>query len=163
MASESTGETTREIAALQKMTVGRLREKYREVFGEESRSRNKSYLFRRIAYRIQEKKHGGLSERARKRAEELAKDAPIRRRGAKGRLGEEAQAKRKRDPRLPQPGTVLKRALGKTEHQVKVLESGFEFKGKLYRSLSAIAREITGTSWNGYLFFGLAHRGAPEA
>jgi hypothetical protein len=140
-----------QIAALRKLSVGGLREKYRELFGEDTASRNKTYLFKRIAYRIQEKKYGGLSERARKRAEELAKDTPIRR----GRLKLEVPDQ-KRDPRLPSPGTALTRVFGKHEHTVKVLKDGFDYKGKPYRSLSAIAREITGTSWNGFTFFGLA-------
>jgi hypothetical protein len=139
-----------QIAALRKLSVGGLREKYRELFGEETASRNKTYLFKRIAYRIQEKKYGGLSERARKRAEELAKDAPIRR----GRLKLELPAQ-KRDPRLPTPGTVLVRTFGERDHEVKVLKDAFEYKGKTYSSLSAIAKEVTGTSWNGFGFFGL--------
>lgn len=152
-----------EIAALEKLKVSELRKKYLEVFGEESRSHNKQYLFKRIAYRIQEKKHGGLSERAKKRAEELAKDAPIRRRPNLKDLPEgKVKPERERDPRLPKPGTVLKRSHGKTEHEVKVLADGFEHKGKRYRSLSAIAREITGTSWNGFLFFGLMQRGTSQ-
>src|SRR5260370_41609809 len=73
-------DTTRQIAQLRRLTVGGLRKKYLEVFGEESKSSNKPYLFKRIAYRIQEKKHGGLSERARQRAEALAAQAPVRRR-----------------------------------------------------------------------------------
>ena len=66
-----------------------------------------------------------------------------------------AKGARKRDPRLPAPGTLLKRTFGKKEHAVRVLEDGFKYNDKPYRSLSAIAREITGTSWNGFGFFGL--------
>ena len=139
-----------QIAALRKLTVAGLREKYQELFGEDTASRNKTYLFKRIAYRIQEKKYGGLSDRAMKRAKELAKDAPIRR----GRLKIDTAAP-KRDPRLPAPGTLLTRSFGKRDHVVKVLKDGFEYKGKPYRSLSAIAKEITRTSWNGFGFFGL--------
>jgi hypothetical protein len=68
----------KEVAALQRMTVNELRERYREVFGEESRSRNKQFLWKRIAWRTQALEEGGLSERARRRAMELAKDADIR-------------------------------------------------------------------------------------
>src|SRR2546422_972225 len=107
MGDKSDNDVLKEIAALSKLTVGGLREKYREVFGEETASRNKKYLFKRIAYRIQEKKYGGLSQRARDRAAELAKNPPIRR----GRLGkaQPAPKKRPRDPRLPAAGTVLSR------------------------------------------------------
>jgi len=145
-----------QIAALRKLTVSGLQEKYREVFGEETASRNKTYLFKRIAYRIQEKKYGGLSDRAKKRAEELAKDAPIRR-GRLGKVQAEPSAP-PRDPRLPAPGTLLTRTFGKRDHVVKVLKDSFEYKGKPYRSLSAIAKEITKTSWNGYTFWNLAKK-----
>ena len=76
--------------------------------------------------------------------------------------GKAVAAKRARDPRLPNAGTLLKRVHGKTEHVVKVLQNDFEYKGKRHRSLSAIAREITGTSWNGFLFFGLVQRGTTK-
>jgi hypothetical protein len=139
-----------QIAALRKLRVSGLRERYREVFGEDTASRNKTYLFKRIAYRIQEQKYGGLSDRAKKRAAELAKDAPIRR----GRLKIDTAAP-ERDPRLPAPGTLLTRTFAKRDHVVKVLKNGFEYEGKPYRSLSAIAKEITKTAWNGFGFFGL--------
>jgi hypothetical protein len=146
----------RQIAELRKLTVGGLKEKYLEVFGEGTNSRNKKYLFKKIAYRIQEKKYGGLSQRARDRAAELVHKAPLRR----GRLGKAKTQEntRPRDPRLPAPGTVLTRTFGKRDHTVKVLEGGFEYKGKPYQSLSAVAREITGTSWNGYTFFALSEK-----
>jgi hypothetical protein len=60
-----------------------------------------------------------------------------------------------RDPRLPPVGSVLKRSFKTTEYEVKVLDAGFEFQGKTYKSLSKIAREIAGTSWNGFGFFDL--------
>jgi hypothetical protein len=63
-----------------------------------------------------------------------------------------------RDPRLPAPGCILRRAHGGVEHEVSVHESDFEYRGQRYRSLSKIAREITGTAWNGLLFFGLTIR-----
>ena len=66
-----------------------------------------------------------------------------------------AKATGKRDSRLPSPGTLLKRTFNDKEHTVRVLEDGFKYNDKPYRSLSAIAREITGTSWNGFGFFGL--------
>ena len=105
------------IAALGRMTVTQLREKYLEVFGEPTRSGNKDFLFKRVAWRIQSLAEGGLSERARRRAEELARDADIRttaptapgrrrRRGAHGRRGRVA---RPAHDRLPIPGTVLTR------------------------------------------------------
>jgi hypothetical protein len=63
-----------------------------------------------------------------------------------------------KDYRLPGPGTLLTRRLGDRQIVVKVLAEGFEYESRRYRSLSAIAREVTGTRWNGLLFFGLAER-----
>ena len=148
-----------QIAALKGMTVGQLREVYAEKFGEPSNSRNKQWLFKRIAWRIQELAEGGLSERAKKRALELANDADLRLRPPKGHVIPMAAAKPKRDPRLPAVGTELKRAFNGKGHTVRVDEDGFTYKGKSRRSLSAIARQITGTQWNGFLFFGLTGKG----
>ena len=84
---ETAMQMQREIEALSRMTVGQLREKYMEVFGEESRSNHKQFLFRRIAWRIQASAEGGLSERARRRALEIANDADVRIRAARTRYG----------------------------------------------------------------------------
>ena len=144
-----------QIAKLKEMTVGQLREVYAEKFGEPSNSRNKRWLFKRIAWRIQELAEGGLFERAKKRALELANDADLRLRPPKGHVVPMASAKPKRDPRLPAVGTELKRSFNGKEHVVRVEADAFAYKGKSYRSLSAIAKRITGTQWNGFLFFGL--------
>jgi hypothetical protein len=148
-------ETVHEIAELRKLTVGGLKAKYLAVFGEETKSNNKPYLFKRIAYRIQEKKHGGLSARAQKQAAALAEDAPIRRRPRLGTGKAKEGPAPKVDARLPAVGTVLVREFDGRKHSATVTADGFEYKGKAYRSLSAIARKITGTSWNGFGFFGL--------
>ena len=63
--------------------------------------------------------------------------------------------KRARDPRLPAVGTLLTRDLGAKKVRTTVMKEGFEFEGKTYASLSAVAKEATGTVWNGYLFFRL--------
>ena len=145
-----------ELAALAAMTVGELAVKYREVFGEPTRTRNKQYLQKRIAWRIQERAEGGLSPRALERIEQLAPLAPVRWRqppAQKGGAGAPVVASAARDPRLPPPGTVVVRVHGDVEHRVTVLADGFEYKGERHRSLSKIARLITGTPWNGFLFF----------
>jgi DUF2924 family protein len=156
--------TLHQIEGLKRMTVGQLRQKHVEVFGEESRSNHRRFLFRRIAWRIQALAEGGLSKRARRRALEIANDADLRiraPRGAfqKGELVPALTVRRKvpcdADPRLPVPGTLLTRRYKERDVIVKVLKNGFEFEGKIYRSLSAIAREVTGTKWNGYVFFNL--------
>ncbi len=146
----------REIVAVRNLSMEKLRERYLELFGEETKSRNKQFLFKRIAYRLQELKHGGLSERARRRAEELDEDAPIRKKGLANGLPTLPPAGR--DERLPLPGTELRRVYDGVEHTVTVLVEGFSFRGKPYRNLSVIAREITGTRWNGFAFCGLLQK-----
>ena len=156
-----------EIDDLRQMTVGTLRTKHREVFGEESRSSNKQFLFRRIAWRLQARVEGDLAERTRRRALELADDADLRIRAPEGFFVEPGpscaprppdRAGAGRDRRLPAPGTLVTRQYENRRIVVKVLEDGFEYQSQRYRSLSAIAREVTGTRWNGLLFFGLAER-----
>ena len=159
---------TDQLTELQTLTVAQLRLRYEEIFGEPTRSRNKDYLRKKIAYRIQELAEGGLSARALAKIEELAPDAPVRWRASGKRTvtsdsdapaappaEEEAVT---RDPRLPPPGTVLTRAHGGVDHQVVVLEEGFEYQGQRFPTLSKIAKEITGTNWNGFLFFKLQRR-----
>jgi len=149
-----------QIEQLRSLTVNGLRAKYREIFGEDSRSGNKDYLYRRIAWRLQANAEGDLSERARRRALEIANDADLRVRAPKPK----AEAVQRtivtaingtRDPRLPQPGTLLTREYKGGVHVVKVLADAFEYDGRQYKSLSKIASEIAGTRWNGYTFFGL--------
>jgi hypothetical protein len=155
------------IEQLRNLSVIALRRKYQEVFGEESRSSNKQFLFRRIAWRLQANAEGGLSERARRRSAEIVNEADLRTRApgefwpgqvAAGSCGALDRSQPQRDWRLPPPGSLLTRRIGDRQIVVKVLESGFEFESRRYRSLSAIAREVTGTRWNGLLFFGLAER-----
>lgn len=151
-----------QLAALNEMTIGQLKEKYREVFGEPTRSRNKPYLKKKIAWRIQELAEGGLSGHAQKRIRELAPNAPARWRASNGGAHKvapvAAEEGPKRDPALPPPGTVLTREHKGIEHRVTVLDDGFEYQGARYGSLSKIAMEITGTRWNGFLFFRLKQR-----
>jgi len=156
-----------EIENLRQMKAGALRIKYREVFGEESRSSNRQFLFRRIAWRLQANVEGDISERARRRALEIADDADLRIRAPQGFFEACApsdgsrsldRAGAGRDRRLPCPGTLLTRQFDNRRIVVKVLEDGFEYQSQHYRSLSAVAREVTGTRWNGPLFFGLTER-----
>ena len=150
---------TRRLAALADMSVGELAAEYREVFGEPTRSRNKGYLRKKVAWRVQELAEGGLSERARSRIEELNADAPAQWRGrGQRRKAASRSVDPARDPRLPDPGIVLTREYQGVDHEVTVLDEGFEYQGERYRSLSKVAREITDTNWNGFLFFGLQRR-----
>ena len=149
-----------EINDLRALPIADLRARYLALFGEETTNRNKDFLFRRIAYRLQERKYGGLTPRARERAALLAQDAPIRRRLSANADAPELvrQPAMNRDARLPPAGTELRRTFDGTEHVVTVLDDGFEYGGKRFRSLSLVAREITGTRWNGFGFFGLLRR-----
>lgn len=159
-----------QIRALRQMTVHELRERYAAVFGEECRSRHKQFLFRRIAWGLQAQAQGGLSERARRRAEELARESDFRmlapRQVASGGATSGSTVTREipapRDERLPMPGTVLTREYRGQVIRVTVLDRGFEHDGEVYRSLTAVARAVTGSHWNGYLFFGMQKGGGSK-
>jgi len=152
-----------QIEGLRHMTVGQLKEKWHEVFGEDSRSNHKQFLFRRVAWRIQANAEGGLSERARSRALEIANDADLRIRAPKNFLKQEVDDSRTvearvsptTDPRLPITGTLLVRRFQGKDVVVRIRQDGFECDGRLYPSLSAAVRVATGTRWNGFAFFGL--------
>jgi len=153
----------KEVAALRRMTVGQLRDRYAEVHGEPTRSYHKQFLIRRIAWRLQALEEGDLSERARRRAAELANDADLRLRPPpRLRLAEADHGhvvtgtlNIPHDQRLPIPGTMITRDYRGRHIAVRVLEKGFEFEGEKYRSLTAIAKKVTGSHWSGWLFFGL--------
>ena len=151
-----------QLAALEQMGVAELRAKYEEAFGVPTRAGNRDYLRKRIAWRIQELAEGGLSERAKARIQELIADAPIRWRKPRDAQGatDGAAASDGRDPRLPDAGTVLVRSHGGVDHRVTVLDDGFEYAGERYKSLSKVAKAITGNHWNGFLFFNLRDRRA---
>lgn len=147
-----------QLSELQEMGLAELRTRHLELFGEEAKSKNLPFLRKRLAFRLQERVHGGLPPEARVKVEELApaelstqKKAPRRAKGKAPTSGPKVV----RDPRLPEIGTVLRREHRGVVHEVEVLEPGFRYLGRAYRSLSAIAKEITGTAWNGFGFFGL--------
>ncbi len=153
----------REIAALRHMTPKQLRQKYSEVFGEPTRSGNKPQLIKKIAWRLQAQAEGGLSERARRRAEQLARDADIRLTPPRETAGPNGTGRTRTAPlptstgddRLPPPGTLITRRYKGRTLEVTVLEHGFEHEGEVYHSLSAAAKAITGSHCNGYLWFRL--------
>ena len=156
----------KEVAALRRMTVKELRSRYAEVFGEPTNGNHKVWLTRRIAWRLQALAEGDLSERARRRAAELANDADIRMNPPKAlpaAAPEELTTTRvmrfQPDDRLPPPGTILTRKYKGQTLQVKVLAEGFEFEGQVYGSLSAVAKAVTGSHCNGFLFFHLTANG----
>ena len=154
-----------EIQHLKAMTIPQLRARYREVFGSDVNVLHKPYLIRRIAWHLQARVHGGLSHRARNRIAELADGGEL---GPPSRAVPKPMPRRiashdqacdtQRDPRLPPVGALLRRRYQGREIVVKVLEDAFECDAERFTSLSALARKITGTRWNGLLFFGLAER-----
>jgi len=157
------------IAALQRLTMQELRIRYVELFGEATSVKNRTWLVRRVAWRLQSLAEGDLSERARQRAAELANDADLRITvprvkepiAVAEQCSQPAAPACGSDPRLPMPGTVLTRDYkGQTLH-VEVLAEGFAHAGQVYKSLSAVARAITGAHCNGFWFFrsSLAGRG----
>ena len=149
-----------QIEELRKLPAIALQAKYLELFGEESRSGNRQFLFRRVAWRLQAVMEGDLSERARKRALELANDADLRVHPAKAL---NAPMSGGPDRRLPAAGTILRRFFKGRSLEVQVLEDGFEFEGRRYQSLSAIASEVAGSRWNGFAFFALEGPAQPAA
>jgi hypothetical protein len=157
-----------ELAALQRLTVHELRAKFAEVFGEETPAHNKTWLIRRIAWRLQALAEGDLSDRARQRAAELANDADLRLNPPKAPPATAAAAectttqrvRFQTDGRLPPPGTILTRPYKGATVQVQVLTDGFAYAGQVYASLSAVAKAITGSHCNGFLFFRLTGPGA---
>jgi Protein of unknown function (DUF2924) len=139
-----------EMAALRRLSMRELRARFAELFAETTPAGNRLWLMRRIVWRVQALAEGDLSERARRRAADLANDADLR--------SLPPGQPRRRDTRangttLATPGTVITRVYKGQTLQVRVLAKGFEFEGATYPSLSAVARAITGTHWNGRLFF----------
>lgn len=154
-----------QLAALGQMRVGELAARYRDLYGEPTRSRNKEYLKKRLAWRIQELAEGGLSKAVFARVSELGDGLPERwrRRQATATAtgGVVVAQPDARDPRLPPEGSVLRRTHLGVTHEVTVGAVGFIYAGERFKTLSAIAKRITGTAWNGFAFFGCAKRTTP--
>jgi Protein of unknown function (DUF2924) len=156
-----------ELGVLKRMTPAELRVKYRETYGEESRSGHKEWLVKRIIWRLQALAEGDLSERARRRTLELANDADLRTNAPRApkppALPQQhlviPKAVSTSDDRLPMPGAVITRRYKGETVLVHVLTSGFAYEGEVYRTLSAVAKVITGTHTNGFLFFRMGKYG----
>lgn len=146
------------MAELRKIRTRELQEKYREVFGEGTRSSNRVYLLRRIAWGLQMKCDGDLSEQAKARVKELARMEDLRI-SAPRTTGMSGSVNAMRDKRLPCIGSILRKTYKGRKIEVRITEQGFEWEGTSWRSLSALAREITGGHWSGFSFFRLDKRG----
>ena len=156
----STSDIDERLTALAKMTTGQLKAEYQRLFGEPPRSRHKQQLIRRIVWRLQVQAEGDISNAAGKRAGQLAELSWLRLTAPPSwEPSPTKRITRPRDHRLPAPGMILKRTYKGHPVEVQVLDRGFEYQGQHYRSLSAVARAVTGGHWNGYLFFGLTSKG----
>ena len=133
------------LAALKTTPLPALKAQWRDLFGSEPPGHNRKHLESRLAYRIQELAYGGLKPETVKRLEALGAVVADR----------NVTRKRTRHDATPIAGTKLIRDWQGVEHTVTVLTDGYEWQGRPYRSLSAAARAITGTRWNGLVFFGL--------
>ena len=153
-----------EIAALPRLRVSELRAKFAAVFGEPTPSHNKVWLVKRLAWQLQAQSEGDLSERARRRAVELAADADLRLSAPSAHAttatpDQPPMLRVPADDRRPRPGTILTRRYKGRTLQVEVLDHGFAFDGQVYRSLSAVAKAVTGSHCSGHFFFGLTEKG----
>jgi len=157
----------KEVALLQRMTVGQLREKYEEVWEEPTNTRNKQWLVKRIAWKMQANIEGDISQRARRRAADLARGTDIRTTAPKVMKPAAKPAGNTvtgfvqpgEDNRLPPPSSELERVYKGEKYVVLVLENGFEYDGAIYKTLSAVAKKISGQHCNGYHFFNLNKKG----
>ena len=142
----------KQIDELNRMSMDQLRKRWKDLLGTDPGRLGRNYLIRRLAYRIQELVYGGLSREARQKLAAIAD-------------GDEADSKRpprKRQAANLQPGTRLLRDWHGERYEVVVQEDGFLYDGKKYRSLSAVARAITGSYWSGNRFFGLTPNSKKE-
>jgi hypothetical protein len=138
------------VAALKEMPIPALKRQWRDLFETEPPRYNRRFLEHRLAYRIQELAYGGLKPETIKRLKALAEQIdhgnPVLR--------------RIRADKKPIAGSRLLREWQGIEHCVTVRDEDYEYQGRPYKSLSAIARAITGTRWNGWTFFGLKNQRA---
>lgn len=138
------------IATLKVLPINTLKQQWRDLFETEPPPYNRRFLEHRLAYRIQELAYGGLKPQTIERLRALAEDL------------DGGDPSRRRQPAKDRPiaGTRLIREFQGVEHCVTVRDEDFEYQGRPYKSLSAIARAITGTRWNGLIFFGLKNQRA---
>ena len=133
------------LAALKTVTTLTLKQQWRDLFGAEPPPYNRRFLESRLAYRIQELAYGGLKPETLARLEALGEQLD----------GGKISVRRLRGDDKPIAGTQLIREYQGVEYVATVTRAGYEYQGRPYQSLSAIARAITGTRWNGRVFFGL--------
>jgi hypothetical protein len=160
---------TKTLPALARLSTRELRQRYQALFGELATANNRIWMMRRIAWRLQAKALGGLTDRAISRAQELVSEADLRLNPPSLRKKRSPGHPRRQIPeqqtgvdrRLPTPGTIVTRNYKGTTVKIKILTQGIEYEGTVFQSLSAVAKAVTGSHCNGYQFFKLgAHGGA---
>lgn len=144
----------RQINELSTLNMEQLRMRWKILYGTEPASYNKDFLMKRLAYRVQEIYFGGLSSQTKETMNKVLNDYGFDKLAAKPTK----KPDRTNKEGIPVAGTKLIREWNGIRHEVIISKNGFQYNGKLYRSLSSIAREITGTQWNGPAFFGLRNK-----
>jgi hypothetical protein len=143
-----TGTVLTRVAALQTLPIPQLKQQWRDLFESEPPPYNRRFLEHRLAYRIQELAYGGLKPETIERLRALAQALD----------GGDPSRRRRHHQDRPIVGTRLIREWQGVEHCATVRDDGYEYQGRPFTSLSAVARAITGTRWNGWVFFGLKNR-----
>ena len=146
-----------QLVELRGLAAAQLATRYSELFGKPPRVRNRAWLFRQVAFRLQEQQLGGLSDRAKTRLGELMaqSDLPI---ATTPTPRPKPKPVARAESTAPTVGTVLVREWHGQRIEVRVIADGFTWNGVTYTSLSAVAKAITGVGWSGALFFGLRKR-----
>lgn len=144
----------RQIDGLERLSYNDLKKMWHTYFGKQPPAYNKVFLVKRLAYRLQELTCGGLPDVTRERMRQILIANGFDNRGCKAGNGK--GARKRPDYDLPVLGTRLSREWNGRRHDVTVVTGGFEYEGRRYRSLTAVARAITGTHWSGRAFFGLS-------
>jgi len=146
--ADTDGAVLAQMAAMQKLSVTELKAKWEALFSTPAPNNARAFLELRIGYRIQELTYGGLTRETRRVLDLLADEI-------EGKITRKSMVA---DPRNPVVGTRLVREWDGAEHTVTVLRDGYEWQGRKFRSLSAVAKAITGTNWNGFRFFGMREK-----
>jgi len=146
----------KQVAELPHLATGVLKERWRLLYGSEPPQANRNYLVRRLAYRLQELAFGGLKEETKDRLREIAQEEDY------GGRTKRARRRRRRTDGLPAPGTKLARTWRGQRIEVTVTRDGIEYEGRIYRSLTAVAKTVTGSHLSGRAFFGLTRRKAAK-
>lgn len=154
-----------ELQRLNALALGDLQREFERVTGEPARSNNRVFLVKRLAWRLQAQAEGGLSERVRAKALAMARDQDLRvrpRADVHAAFADLPAATPKGRDSVLAVGTTLTRMYRGRRLVVNVTADGFEFEGERYTSLTAIAKVVTGSDWNGRLFFGVTQRSKPQ-